>query len=88
MESAEGSCFGSAKAASPPDHKLSQDPKRVPLCCIALGVPVKQKRPQAMSELISLIVAFLFGFACGYAVRAAISRRRRLASKMVRGYFN
>jgi hypothetical protein len=88
MESAEGSCFGSAEAASPPDHKLSQDPKRAPLCLIALGVPVKRKRPQAMSELISLIVAFLFGFACGYAVRAAISRRRRLASKMVRGYFN
>jgi hypothetical protein len=39
-----------------------------------------------MFELISLIVAFFFGFACGYAVRATISRRRRAVSKVLRAY--
>jgi len=34
-----------------------------------------------MSELIWLLVVLLFGFACGYAVRASISRRRRAAER-------
>jgi hypothetical protein len=34
-----------------------------------------------MSVLIWLLVVLLFGFACGYAVRASISRRRRAAER-------
>ena len=41
-----------------------------------------------MSVLIGLLVVLLFGFACVRTVRATISRRRRLVSKMLRGHFD
>jgi hypothetical protein len=45
-------------------------------------------KDRAMSVLIGLLVVLLFGFACVRAVRATISRRRRLVSKMLRGHFD
>jgi hypothetical protein len=43
---------------------------------------------RVVSVLIWLLVVLLFGFACAHAVRATISRRRRLVSKMLRGHFD
>jgi hypothetical protein len=34
-----------------------------------------------MAELIWLFIVLLFGFACGYAARSSISRRRRDAER-------
>jgi hypothetical protein len=45
-------------------------------------------KDRAMSVLIGLLVVLLFGFAFVRTVRATISRRRRLVSKMLRGHFD
>jgi hypothetical protein len=50
--------------------------------CFDLSRGGKSARPllsQAPGRALPRRVAFLFGFACGYAVRAAVSRRRRAA---------
>jgi hypothetical protein len=47
---------------------------------------LSSSKDRVMAELIWLIIVLIFGFACGYSVRASISRRRRAASRR-RRYF-